>query len=101
MEDGRWARTPKGLAVSSSPIAHPRTPNAVAASAWAPLPLTGLMRMFLLGYQKEGPMRLMAALFLLVAQGALAQQWPATAFVNVSVLPMDEERVLAGQTVLV
>jgi len=46
-------------------------------------------------------MRSLAALFLLVAPGALAQQPTAMAFVNVSVLPMEDERVLPGQTVLV
>jgi imidazolonepropionase-like amidohydrolase len=46
-------------------------------------------------------MRVSGALFLLVAQTGLAQQPRTTAFVNVSVLPMDTERVLAGQTVVV
>jgi imidazolonepropionase-like amidohydrolase len=46
-------------------------------------------------------MRALVAFFLLVAPVCSAQQSPTTAFVNVSVLPMDDERVLAGQTVLV
>jgi imidazolonepropionase-like amidohydrolase len=46
-------------------------------------------------------MRILAAVYLLVAHGGLAQQPPAAVFVNVSVVPMDQERVLPGQTVLV
>src|SRR5689334_21690166 len=36
-----------------------------------------------------------------VAQAAAAQQVPVTAFVAVNVLPMDSDRVLAKQTVLI